>query len=124
MNCMVGDRKGRGVIQKSDSNWMSPAVLVQKDGGLQVCVEYQRLNDNSEDCFVLLQIDDTLDTLIGVKWFSTFDLKNGYWQVLLQPDDKENMVISIGDVLWQFTVLPFSLGNAPATFKQLVHWVL
>lgn len=121
---MVGDRKGRGVIQKSDSNWMSPAVLVQKDGGLQVCVEYQRLNDNSEDCFVLLQIDDTLDTLIGVKWFSTFDLKNGYWQVLLQPDDKENMVISIGDVLWQFTVLPFSLGNAPATFKQLVHWVL
>jgi hypothetical protein len=86
MNCTVGDRKGRGMIQKSDSTWMSPAVLVQKDGGLQVCVEYQRLNDNSEDCFVLLQIDDTLDTLIGVKWFSTFDLKNGYWQVLLQPD--------------------------------------
>jgi len=99
MNCMVGDRKGRGVIQKSDSTWLSPAVLIQKDGGLQVCVEYQRLNDNTEDCFMLLQNDDTLDTLIGVKWFSTFDLKNGYWQVLLQPDDKENMVISIGDVL-------------------------
>jgi hypothetical protein len=73
---------------------------------------------------MLLRIDDTLDTLIGVKWFSTFDLKNRYWQVLLQPDDKENMVISIGNGLWQFRVMPFSLGNAPATFKQRVHWVL
>lgn len=115
---------GRGVIQKSDSTWLSPVVLIQKDGGLQVCVEYQRLNDITEDCFLLLRIDDTLDMLTGVKWFSTFDLKNGYWQVLLQPDEKENTVISIGDGLWQFTVMPFSLGNVPATFKKLVHWVL
>jgi len=44
--------------------------------------------------------------------------------VLLQPDDKGNMVISTGDGLWQFTVMLFSLGNAPATFKQVVWWVL
>jgi hypothetical protein len=55
-----------------------------------------------------------------VKWFSTFDLKRGYWQVLLQTDDNENTEISTGDGLWQFTAIPFSLGNAPATFKQLV----
>jgi len=42
----------------------------------------------------------------------------------MQPDDKEYMVIFLGDGLWQFTVMPFSLGNAPATFKQLVNWVL
>jgi hypothetical protein len=83
VNCKVGDMKGTGVIQKSDSTWLSPVVLVQKDESLQVCVEYQRLNDITEDCFMLLRIDDTLDTLIGVKWFSIFDLKNGYWQVLL-----------------------------------------
>jgi len=53
-------------------------MLVQKDGGLQVCVEYQRLNNITEDYFLLLQIDDTLVMLIGVKWFSKFDLKNGY----------------------------------------------
>ena len=116
--------QGRGVIQKSDSTWLSPVVLIQKDRGLQVCVEYRRLNDITEDCFLLLWIDDTLDMLIGVKWLSTFDLKNGYWQVLLQLDNKENMVISTGDGLRQFTVMPSSLGNAPATFKQLVHWVL
>lgn len=89
--------QGRVVIQKSDSTWLSHVVLVQKDGGLQFHVEYQMLNNITEDCFLLLWITDTLDTLIGVKWFSTFDLKNAYWQVFLQPDDKENMVISIGD---------------------------
>jgi hypothetical protein len=117
MNCVVGDMKGREVIQKSDSTWLSPVVLAQKDGGLQVCVEYQRMNDITKGCFPLLWIDDTLDMLVGVKWFSTFDLKNGYSQVLLQPKDKENMVISTEDGLWQFTVMLFSLGNAPATFK-------
>jgi hypothetical protein len=79
------------------------------------------LNDITKDCFLLLWNDDTLDKLVGVKWFSTFDLKSGYWQVLLQTDDNENMVISIGVGLWQFTVMPFSLRNAPAAFKQLVQ---
>jgi hypothetical protein len=26
-------------------------------------------------------IDETLDTLAGAKWFSTLDLKIGYWQM-------------------------------------------
>lgn len=27
----------------------------------------------------LPRIDDTLDTLAGAKWFSTMDLKSGFW---------------------------------------------
>jgi hypothetical protein len=38
VTCMVGDMKGRGVIQKSDNTWLLLVVLVQKDGGLQYCV--------------------------------------------------------------------------------------
>jgi hypothetical protein len=30
-----------------------------------------------------------MDMLAGAKWFSTLDLKSGYWQVDLHPDDKE-----------------------------------
>jgi hypothetical protein len=44
-------------------------------------VEYGTLNDITEkDCFPLPRIDDTLDTLSGAMWFSTFDVKSGYWQ--------------------------------------------
>lgn len=64
-------------------------LIRKKNGGLRFCVDYRRLNDISkEDCFPLLRIDFTLDMLAGVKWFSVFDLKSGYWQVAMHPDDR------------------------------------
>ncbi|GFY16524.1 retrovirus-related Pol polyprotein from transposon 412 [Trichonephila clavipes] len=42
-----------------------------------------------KDSYPLPRIDDTLDTLSGHKWFSTLDLKSGYWQVEIHPEDRE-----------------------------------
>jgi hypothetical protein len=47
-----------------------------------------------------------------------------YWQVNLHPDDKEKNAFSRGQGLWQFTVMPFGLCNAPASFERLVETVL
>jgi hypothetical protein len=76
------------------------------------------------DCFPLPRIDDTLDTLVGTKWFSTLDLKSGYWQLDVHPDDKEKTAFSTGQGLWHFTVMPFVLCNAAATFERLMDTVL
>jgi hypothetical protein len=85
---------------------------------------YRKLNDVTKDCFPLSRIDDTLETLAGAKWFSPLDLKSGYWQVDVHPDDKEKIAFSTGQGLWQFTVMPFDLCNAPATFERLMETVL
>jgi len=55
--------------------------------------------------------------LSGNNWFSTLNLKSGYWQIKTRSEDKEKTAFSIDNGLYQFKVMPFDLC-APATFEQ------
>ena len=70
-----------GAIRRSFSPWASAVVLVRKeDGGCRLCIDLQKLNNHTfKDGYALPRIDDTLDCLHGGMWFSTLDLKSGYW---------------------------------------------
>ena len=94
----VQDMNSQGFIEPSESPWASPIVLVcKKDGSLRFCVDYRALNNiTRKDSYPLPRIDDTLDTLAGMTRFSTLDLKSGYWQVELDPQDKEKTVFTTG----------------------------
>ena len=88
-------------------------------------MDYQRLNHvTQKDSYPLPRVDETLETLAGMQYFSTLDLKSGYWQVEMAPEDKEKTAFVTSSGLWQFTIMPFGLCNAPSTFERLMDKVL
>ena len=99
-------------------------VLVRKkDGGLRFCIDLRKLNNRTvKDGFSLPRIEDTLDCLHGAVWFSTLDLKSGYWQVELEEEAKPLTAFTVGPLgFWQCECMPFGLTNAPATFQRLME---
>lgn len=114
------------VIKPSNSPWASPIVLVKKkDGSTRFCVDYRRLNSVTvKDAYPLPRVDESLDSLAGAKYFCTLDLASGYWQVVMQPEDRPKTAFASHKGLFEFTVMPFGLSNSPATFERLMEIVL
>ena len=113
-----------GAIHKSHSPWASAVVLVhKKDGGLRFCIDLRKLNEQTiKDAYSLPQIDETLDSLQGSQWFSSLDLKSGYWQVEMDEESKPLMAFTVRLLgFYECERMPFGLTNAPATFQRLME---
>ena len=66
----------QGIIEESNSPWVSPMVFVRKKiGDLQLCVDYREVNKKTtKDAYPLPLVDEVLDHLAKSAVFSTLDL--------------------------------------------------
>ena len=131
-----------GVITKSMSPWASPIVMVPKKSQpgeppkKRLCIDFRKINDlqqkvitegKSKGCLSLIplpKIDEMYAKLKGAKFFSTIDLRSGYYHIALGKDSRAKTAFVTPFGKYEFLQVPFGLAQAPAFFQHLMNKVL
>ena len=117
----------QGIIRPSQSPYASQVVIVQKKSGeICLCMDYRKLNSITvRDAFPLPRIDEALQAVHSSNWFSSFDLVQGYLQLVMEESDIKKTAFRAGSTgLYEFTHMPFGLPNAGSSFCHLMEQCL
>ena len=104
------------------STWLSNTVVVKKKNGKwRVCVDFTNLNQACpKDPFPLPKIDQLVDATAGHDRMSFLDAFQGYHQIALSTEDRENTAFITPLGIYCYKVMPFGLKNAGATYQRMV----
>ncbi|CAG2195480.1 unnamed protein product [Mytilus edulis] len=114
------------IIERSDSPYSSPFVIVKKkDQSNRFCIDFRGLNSITIfDAETMGNIEEMFSKLSGYQFISKIDLTKGYWQISLVDAAKPKTAFQTPRGLFQFKVLPFGLVNSGATFVRSMRKVL
>ena len=75
-------------IRPSVSPWGAPVLFVKKkDGTLQMCIDYQKINKVTvKNEYSLPKMEDLFDQLKGASVFSKIDLRSSYYQLRVKTN--------------------------------------
>ena len=113
-----------GAIRPSQSPWCNAIVLMRKkDGTLQFCIDFRRLNARKKkDSYPIPRGPETMESLVGTRYFSTMDLKSRFWQVKMSEESHQYTAFTVGSMgMYEFLRMPYGLCNVPAMFQHLMQ---
>ncbi|KAK0603302.1 hypothetical protein LWI29_003521 [Acer saccharum] len=113
----------RSIREVKYPEWVANVVLVKKKNNQwRMCVDFTDLNKACpKDSFPLPRIDQLVDATAGHETLSFMDAYSGYNQIKMHKPDEEKTAFTTDQRLYCYTVMPFGLKNAGATYQRLVN---
>jgi hypothetical protein len=68
-------------------------------------------------------VDELIDELARVKWFSKLDFRASYHQICINPSETHKTTFKTHHGLYEFLVMAFGLTNAPTTFQSILNMI-
>jgi hypothetical protein len=97
----------------------------KKNKKLQLCVNFWKLNDITiKNRYLLPNISELQDRLAYTKIFTALDLRGAYNLIRIKKGEEWKTAFRTRYRHYKYTVIPFGLTNAPATYQALVNNVL
>lgn len=120
------------IIRPSRSPYNNPIWVVDKKGydefgnrNKRMVIDFRKLNQKTiDDKYPIPNIKHILTKLGKSNFYSTLDLKSGFFQINLAERDREKTAFSVNNGKYEFCRLPFGLKNAPSIFQRAVDDVL
>ena len=102
--------------------WLANTVAVKKKNGKwRVCVDFTDLNRACpKDLFPMPKIDQLVDATYGHPRMSFLDAFQGHHQIALALEDQGKTAFIFPDANYHYTVMPFGLKNAGATYQRMM----
>ncbi|GBG59588.1 hypothetical protein CBR_g49848 [Chara braunii] len=116
----LDDLLAKGWIRPSSSPYGAPVLFVRKKNkDLRLCIDYRKLNAQAvKNAGPLPRIDDLLERLGGAKYFSKLDMKSGYHQISIQPNDRYKTAFKTRYKHFECVVMPFGLTTPRRPFRR------
>jgi len=110
-----------GIIRRSVSLYTSPILFApKKDGKLRLCIDYQRLNQQTlRDCFPTPMASDLIARTRGARMFSKLDLQSRFYQLRIRENDQHKTAFTTPGATgaqYEWVTCPFGLTNTPTCF--------
>lgn len=127
----LDELESKSIIEKSNSPWNSPLLLVPKKGNqfgerkYRLVIDYRKLNTVTQPvAYPIPLIDEIIDQMQGAQVFTTLDLQGAFHQIPMHSNSKEYTAFSTSWNKYQFNSMPFGLVNSPYTWLRAIHTVL
>src|SRR4051812_12497522 len=108
------------IREEQHPDWVSNIVHVtKKNGSIRICIDFRNLNDACpKDEFPLPVTDIMVDKTAGYERMSFMDGFSRYNQIKMLPDDERHTAFRTPLGVFCYTVMPFGLKNAGATYQR------